>query len=39
MHDRQIAATAILLRETGEPVVLLTKDVDILRAGVVTTAW
>ncbi len=39
MHDRQIVATALFLRDQGESVAILTKDTNIRDAGVVTTIW
>jgi PIN domain nuclease of toxin-antitoxin system len=39
MHDRQIAATAILLSEGGEPTFLLTKDADVTESGLASVAW
>lgn len=39
MHDRQIIATALLLRDRGESIAVLTKDADIHRSGLVPTVW
>lgn len=39
MHDRQIVATALHLRDQGETVILITKDTNIRDAGVVPTTW
>jgi len=39
MHDRQIAATALLLSEQGHTSFLLTKDSSILESYAVTTVW
>jgi PIN domain nuclease of toxin-antitoxin system len=39
MHDRLIVATALVLADAGETVVLLTKDDNIRRSGLVSVAW
>jgi PIN domain nuclease of toxin-antitoxin system len=39
MHDRQIAATAMLLESQGHTVFLLTKDADLVSSSAVTTFW
>ncbi|QDL08669.1 twitching motility protein PilT [Brasilonema octagenarum UFV-E1] len=39
MHDRQIVATAIVLVNQGETVVLLTCDQNITASGLVTIIW
>jgi PIN domain nuclease of toxin-antitoxin system len=39
MHDRQIAATALLLIEGGEAVSLITHDSNITGSGVVPVVW
>lgn len=39
MHDRQIVATALLLRDQSETVTLITKDANIRDADVVPTTW
>ena len=39
MHDRQIVATALVLQEAGERVVVLTKDGNITTSGVVPVLW
>ena len=39
MHDRQIVATALLLADKGETVILLTKDTNIQRSGLVSVVW
>ncbi len=39
MHDRQIAASAVLLGEAGESVALLTTDLNITASGVVPIVW
>jgi hypothetical protein len=39
MHDRQIVATALLLAESGENVVLLSRDGTIQRSGLIPVAW
>jgi PIN domain nuclease of toxin-antitoxin system len=39
MHDRQIIATALFLRDQGQSVTILTKDTNIRDADVVTTIW
>ena len=39
MHDRQIIATALLLMDAGESVVLLTKDSQIHDVGQVLVVW
>jgi len=39
MHDRQIVATALVLAEHGDAVVVLTKDKIITTSGVVTVVW
>ena len=39
MHDRQIVATALLLVDQGEAVVVLTKDANIRDSGLVSTVW
>ena len=39
MHDRQIVATALVLADQGEDVIVLTKDMNITTSGVVTTVW
>lgn len=39
MHDRQIVATALLLRDQGETVAMLTKDTNIRNSALVSTIW
>jgi PIN domain nuclease of toxin-antitoxin system len=39
MHDRQIVATALLLADKGETVVVLTRDTNIHRSGLVSVVW
>ena len=39
MHDRQIVATALVARDQGETVDLLTKDGDITASGLVAVIW
>jgi len=39
MHDRQIAATALVLADQGESVVMLTKDSNIRNSGLVSIVW
>lgn len=39
MHDRQIVATALLLADEGETVVVLTKDSNIQRSKLVLIIW
>jgi len=39
MHDRQSAATALLLATPGQPVALLTHDQNITASGLVPTVW
>lgn len=40
MHDAMICATATLLaKATGDDVQVLTRDQDIIRSGLVATAW
>ena len=39
MHDRQIVATAMVLVNQGETVVLLTCDQNITASGLVTIIW
>jgi PIN domain nuclease of toxin-antitoxin system len=39
MHDRQIVATALLLVDKGETAVVLTKDDNIHRCGLVPIVW
>jgi PIN domain nuclease of toxin-antitoxin system len=39
MHARQIVATAIVLANQGETVVLLTCDQNIIASGLVTIVW
>lgn len=39
MHDRQIAATALLLADQGHTAFLITKDPAIFDAHAVTTVW
>ncbi len=39
MHDRHIVATALLLRDRGETVAILTKDANISGSGLVSTVW
>lgn len=39
MHDRQIAATALHLASTGDPVILLTRDANISASGLVPVLW
>jgi PIN domain nuclease of toxin-antitoxin system len=39
MHDRQIAATALLLADQGHTSVLITKDTYLLASPAVATAW
>jgi hypothetical protein len=38
-HDRQIAATALVLADRGEQVALITRDEDITASGVVPVLW
>ena len=39
MHDRHIAATALLLEEGGETAALITSDSNIVASGLVTVLW
>lgn len=39
MHDRQIVATALLLQEAGDTVLLVTKDSNITASAVVPVLW
>jgi PIN domain nuclease of toxin-antitoxin system len=39
MHDRQIVATAIILKNQGEEVSVLTCDRNITESGVVSITW
>ena len=39
MHDRQIAATALVLASKGEVVQLLTCDQNITASGLVAIVW
>ncbi|MBM3238802.1 type II toxin-antitoxin system VapC family toxin [Candidatus Poribacteria bacterium] len=39
MHDRQIVATAILLRTVGHTVIILTKNGTIKASGLVSVIW
>ena len=39
MHDRQIAATALVLASKGEVVQLLTCDKNIIASGLVSIVW
>jgi PIN domain nuclease of toxin-antitoxin system len=39
MHDRQIVATALVLAERGEQVVLVTRDQNITESGLVPVVW
>ena len=39
MHDRHIVATALLLRDQGETVAILTKDTNIHSSGLVSVVW
>ncbi len=39
MHDRLIVATALLLKEIGEEVELLTRDENITASGLVPVMW
>lgn len=39
MHDRQIAATTLLLIEGGEPAALVTADQNITASGLVPIVW
>ncbi|WP_228039235.1 hypothetical protein [Dolichospermum sp. LEGE 00240] len=39
MHDRQIAATALVLASKGEVVRLLTCDKNITTSGLVAIVW
>lgn len=39
MHDRQIIATALILADNGENVVVLTKDENIKLSGLVSIVW
>ncbi len=39
MHDRQIAATALVLASKGEDVKLLTCDLNITNSGLVPITW
>ena len=39
MHDRQIVATAMRLRDAGEPFVLVTKDAVITASNLVPVLW
>ena len=38
-HDRPIVATALLRRDQGETVAILTKETTIPRSGLVSTVW
>lgn len=39
MHDRQIAATALLLADQGHTSLLITKDTDLTASPAVETVW
>lgn len=39
MHDRQIAATALLLADQGHTSLLITKDTDLTVSPAVATVW
>ena len=39
MHDRQIVATALLLKEAGSDVVVITRDRVIQDSGLIPTLW
>jgi len=39
MHDRQIMATALVLMDAGEAVILLTRDANMTASGLVPTLW
>ena len=39
MHDRQIVATALVLADQEETVVVLTKDTNIRNSGLVPIVW
>ena len=39
MHDRQIIATALNIADSGENVIVLTKDNDIQLSGLVPIVW
>jgi len=39
MHDRQIVATVLVLADQGESVTLLTCDLNITEAGLLTILW
>ncbi len=39
MHDRQIMATALVLMDAGEAVILLTRDASMTASGLVPTLW
>jgi PIN domain nuclease of toxin-antitoxin system len=39
MHDRQIAATAMILRDRGDAVALLSCDGNIVASGVISVIW
>lgn len=39
MHDRHIAATALVLADRGETVALLTHDADIIASGLLPIVW
>jgi PIN domain nuclease of toxin-antitoxin system len=39
MHDREIVATALVLADNGENVVLLTYDKNITASGLVSVVW
>jgi PIN domain nuclease of toxin-antitoxin system len=39
MHDRQIVATALVLMDRGDTVDLLTRDANIVAAGLVPIVW
>ncbi|GEM_PF-4182047 len=38
-HDRQIMATALVLMDAGETVVLLTRDANMTASGLVPILW
>ena len=39
MHDRQIMATALVLADAGEAVVVLTRDANMIASGLVPVLW
>lgn len=39
MHDRQIVATAVLLRDRGDKVAVVTRDREITASGLVPVLW